>query len=145
TQEADLSYTELFEDPLVGAVPLQHALAARETLVAADFDALPYIGYPKDANSRFSRQVLALLQAAGARPRMGHDAKEIHTALGLVAAGLGATVVGRSVAANNRTDVRFLPIADVREASRVLAVRKANAPNVLADAFLQVLRAQVPA
>ncbi|MGV3570819.1 MAG: LysR family transcriptional regulator [Ramlibacter sp.] len=144
TREPDLAYTELFDDPLVGAVPLQHPLAAREALVAADFDTLPYIGYPKDANSHFSRQVLALLQAAGARPRMGHDAKEIHTALGLVAAGLGATVVGRSVSANNRTDVRFLPITDLREPSRVLAVRKANAPNLLADAFLQVLLAQVP-
>lgn len=145
TREPDLAYAELFEDPLVAAIPLQHPLAAQSELRAADFDTLPYIGYPKDASSGFSRQVLALLQAAGARPQMRQDAKEIHTALGLVAAGLGATVVGRSVAGNNRTDVRFLPIADLREPSRVMMVRKAKTPNALVDAFVQILRAQVPA
>ncbi|RYY93449.1 MAG: LysR family transcriptional regulator, partial [Comamonadaceae bacterium] len=139
------AYAELFEDPLVAAIPLQHPLAAQSELRAADFDTLPYIGYPKDASSGFSRQVLALLLAAGARPQMRQDAKEIHTALGLVAAGLGATVVGRSVAGNNRTDVRFLPIADLREPSRVMMVRKTKTPNALVDAFVQILRAQVPA
>ena len=144
-REPDLQYTELFDDPLVAALPLQHPLASRDALRAADFDALPYITYPKDANSQFSRQVLGLLQAAGARPQWGHEAKEIHTALGLVAAGLGTTVVGRSVAAHNRTDLRFLPIAELQTPSKVLAVRKAGAAHPLADAFLQVLRGQLPA
>lgn len=145
TREPDLQYTELFDDPLVAAVPVQHPLAGRETVSAAELDALPYITYPKGAHSLFARQLLALLQAAGGRPHLGHEAKEIHTALGLVAAGLGATVVGRSVAANNRTDVRFLPLSDVQATTRVLAIRRADVANVLADAFLDVLRLQVAA
>ena len=144
-REPDLQYTELFDDPLVAALPLQHPLAAREALRASDFDTLPYITYHKDANSQFSRQVLGLLKAAGARPQWGHESKEIHTALGLVAAGLGTTVVGRSVAAHNRTDLRFLPIAELQTPSKVLAVRKAGVAHPLADAFLQVLRGQLPA
>jgi DNA-binding transcriptional LysR family regulator len=143
TREPGLLYTDLFDDPLVAAIPAQHALAARETLAAADLDALPYISYPKGANSQFARQVLALLQAAGATPQVGHEAKEIHTALGLVAAGLGTTVVGQSVAANNRTDVRFLPIVDLQAHSKVLAVRNAGATNLHAEAFLGIVRSQV--
>ncbi|MBN9404304.1 MAG: LysR family transcriptional regulator [Burkholderiales bacterium] len=142
-QEPDLAYTRLFDDPLVAAVPLHHPLAARKSLVAADLATLPYITYPGNANSHFPRQVLALLQAAGAIPRIGHEAKEIHTALGLVAAALGATVVGRSVATNNRTDICFLPITDVKECSTVIAVRKANRTYPLADSFMTTLRAQV--
>jgi LysR family transcriptional regulator, benzoate and cis,cis-muconate-responsive activator of ben and cat genes len=144
-READLQYTELFDDPLVAAISMQHPLAGRETLAASDLETLPYISYPKDANSHFSRQVLALLDAAGARPQVGYEAKEIHTALGLVAAGLGTTVVGRSVAAHNRTDVRFLPLAGVPTSSKVLAVRKAGASNPLTEAFLEIVRTQVPA
>src|SRR5205823_572543 len=125
--------------------PGQHPLAARETLGAADLDGLPYISYPKGANSQFARQVLALLQAAGARPQVGHEAKEIHTALGLVAAGLGTTVVGQSVAANNRTDVRFIPIVDLQAHSKVFAVRIAGAANRHAEAFLGIVQAQVSA
>jgi LysR family transcriptional regulator, benzoate and cis,cis-muconate-responsive activator of ben and cat genes len=143
-REPQLQYVELFDDPLVAAIPLQHPLAARTALRAADFDALPYISYPKDANSHFSRQVIALLQAAGARPQVGYEAKEIHTALGLVAAGLGTTVVGRTVAANNRTDVRFLPVADLAVKSRLLAVRPQGGEHRLVDAFLDILKARAP-
>lgn len=143
TREPDLNYTELFDDPLVAALPIQHPLAARESLVAADLEALPYVSYPKVANAHFSRQVLNFLEQAGAKVQVGHEAKEIHTALGLVAAGLGTTVVGRSVAGNNRTDLRFVPIADLHICSKVLAVRKSGLANPLVDAFLGKLHERV--
>lgn len=143
-REPDLNYAELFDDPLVAALPIQHQLATRKSLVAADLNALPYVSYPKVANAHFSRQVLNVLEQAGAKVQVGHEAKEIHTALGLVAAGLGTTVVGRSVAANNRTDVCFVPIADLHICSKVLAVRKEGLPHPLVEAFLGKLREQVP-
>lgn len=143
-REPDLHYTELFDDPLVAALPADHPLAARSALVAADLEALPYVSYPKVANAHFSRQVLNCLAQAGARVQIGHEAKEIHTALGLVAAGLGTTIVGRSVAANNRTDIRFVPVTDLLLQSQVLAVRKDGSSHPLVETFLQKLREQVP-
>ena len=142
-REPDLHYTELFDDPLVAALPAQHALAARTALVATDLEALPYVSYPKVANAHFSRQVLNCLAQAGARVQIGHEAKEIHTALGLVAAGLGTTIVGRSVAANNRSDIRFVPVTDLMLQSQVLAVRKDGPSHPLVETFLQKLREQV--
>lgn len=142
-KEPDLAYSDLFVDPLVAAVPIEHALAAQETVTAVELSILPYITYPGNAGSQFSRQVLALLEAAGSKPRIGHEAKEIHTALSLVAAGLGATVVGRSIAMNNRTDIRFLPITNIAAHSRVIAVRKADSAHSLSDSFLEILRGQL--
>jgi len=144
TREPDLHYTELFDDPLVAALPAQHPLAAQASLRAAELNALPYVSYPKVANAHFSRQVLNILEQAGAKVQVGHEAKEINTALGLVAAGVGATVVGRSVATNNRGDIRFVPIADLSVGSKVLAVRKAGPTSALVEAFLDKLREQVP-
>lgn len=143
-REPDLHYTALFDDPLVAALPAQHALAQCSSLRAADLEALPYVSYPKVANAHFSRQVLGILAQAGARVEVGHEAKEIHTALGLVAAGLGTTILGRSVAANNRSDIRFVPIADLAVQSQVLAVRKAGPAQPLVEAFLGKLSEQVP-
>lgn len=145
TREPDLHYTELFDDPLVAVIPLQHPLSTRQSVTAADLAALPYVSYPKVASAHFSRQVLNLLEQAGARLTVSHEAKEIHTALGLVAAGLGITVVGRSVDANNRTDVRFIPIADLQICSKVLAVRKVGLANPFVDALLGKLLEQVSA
>lgn len=135
-----LACTTLFDDPLVAALPASHALARRKRLNVKGLDALPYITYPGGANSVFSRQLLAVLEADGARPRIGHQAKELHTALGLVAAGLGFTVVGRSVAAHERPDVRFLPIAGSSACSTVFALHKRDAANPLVEAFLRHLR-----
>ena len=141
--ESDLSYIPLFNDPLVAALPLHHSLAARKSIKAADFNDIPFISYPKDPNSSFSKLALGLLEAAGAKPRVGYEAKEIHTALGLVAAGLGATLVGKCVGTNNRTDVRFIPIKDLRADAKVFAVRKKDEPNTLADAFLKIIQVQL--
>lgn len=142
SQQADLAYTPLIEDPMVAVLPSAHPLAARKSIRAADLDALAFISYPKDPQSRFAQQALAMLQDAGANPQVGYEAKEIHTALGLVAAGLGATIVGRTVSANNRADLRFVPIRDLRVCASVFAVRRRDEPNVLADAFLRILLAQ---
>lgn len=144
SREPDLHYMELFDDPLVAALPINHSLALRDTVKAADLEALPYVSYPKVANAHFSQQVLNFLEQAGAKVYVGHEAKEIHTALGLVAAGLGTTVVGRSVATNNRTDVSFVPISDLEIQSKVLAVRKEVFTHPLVDAFVGQLRKQVP-
>lgn len=143
SMESDLTYSDLFDDPLVAAVPIQHALATQEMVTASELECLPYITYPGNAGSQFSRQVLSLLAAAGSKPRIGHEAKEIHTALSLVAAGLGTTVVGRSVAINNRTDIRFLPITDITMHCRVIAIRKADSEHLLSESFLGILRGQL--
>lgn len=141
--EHDLTYKALFNDPLVAAVPIQHPLAKGQSICALDLEALPFISYPGMATSLFSRQVLAVLLAAGSSPRIGHEAKEIHTALGLVAAGLGAAVVGRSVSKNNRTDICFVPIADISAQSAVFTMRMKDRQNLLVDEFLKILDSQL--
>ena len=140
--EPDLAYLPLFDDPMVAALPADHPMAAKDSVCVGDFGALPFISYPKDPSSHFSRHVLYLLKMAGGRPYVGYEAQEIHTALGLVAAGLGVTVTGRSVAAQNRTDVRFLPIDGLTITSCVYAVHHGG-NNPVVDAFLQILQRQV--
>jgi DNA-binding transcriptional LysR family regulator len=69
-----------------------------------------------------------------------YEATEIHTALGLVAAGLGATLVGKSVAEHNRPDIRFLPLKDVQLDTTILSATKASEVNSLVEDFSSILR-----
>lgn len=142
---ADLRHTTLFEDPFVVALSAQHPLARRRRLVVADLAALPLISYPKDPQSSFAQNVLGVLQTAGAQPRVGHEAIEIHTALALVAAGLGYAVVGASVAERGQSDVVFLPLPALKARTIVLAVRRIDEENPLAAQMLATLAALVPA
>lgn len=145
TEERDMHYTHLLDDPLVAAVPVHHALAKKKRLRATDLDALPFICFPKDPHSTFSRQSLDYLRSRGGAPVVGYEAKEIHTALGLVAAGLGATLVGKTVAVNNRSDVRFIPFVGPQMNTQVFALHSRSVGQPVVQRFLGILVASAEA
>ncbi|MBK5186012.1 LysR family transcriptional regulator [Burkholderia sp. R-69749] len=109
----DLSYTVMLDEPFVAVIPIEHPLAKQKTVSAPELCALPFILYPKDPRGPFGLQMLTALQSAGGRPIVGYEAIEIHTALALIRAGLGVPLVGRSIARNNRRDVKFIPVRDI--------------------------------
>jgi DNA-binding transcriptional LysR family regulator len=121
---AGLKHTLLFEDPLVAAVAIGHPLAKRRRTTLGALDALPLISFPRDSTSGYAAHVQSVLRSHGAQPRVGHEAVEIHTALGLVAAGLGYAIVGASVARRGPSDVAFLQITEVQERTLVVAVTR---------------------
>lgn len=137
---ADLTHTKLFEDAFVAAVPAQHPLAQLADLRVASLAELPLISYPKDPLSSFATHVLSILHEAGAQPRVGHEAIEIHTALGLVAAGLGYALVGASIAAHGHNDVVFVKLPELAARTTVLAVTRSDEANLLVSGILELLR-----
>lgn len=138
-KEEDATYTPLIEDAMYAAISIDHPLAKKKFITASDFDDIPYIMYPKDPNSNFGKQTLRILENSGASPKIGYEAIEIHTALGLVAAGLGITMVGGTVTKNNRTDIRFLPIKDISTKASIFTVQLSSVENLLSTEFLNIL------
>lgn len=138
-RDRDMAYTALLDDPLVAALPVHHPLARRKLLLAKDLDTLPFICFPKDPFSSFSRQSLDYLRACGGAPVVGYEAKEIHTALGLVAAGLGATLVGKTVSISNRSDVTFIPFKGRQMQTQVFALASQSGEQPVVQRFLSIL------
>jgi DNA-binding transcriptional LysR family regulator len=141
--QSGLHYTVLFDDPFVAAVPMDHPLGKCKAATFAQLDALPLISFPRDRTSGYASYVHSMLRDHGARPRIGHDAIEIHTALGLVAAGLGYAVVGASVASRGPQDVRFLTLPELKSGARIVAVSREgemSAPAATMLATLQTLQ-----
>ncbi|MEP6874843.1 MAG: LysR family transcriptional regulator [Burkholderiales bacterium] len=136
---ADMKHTILFEDPFVVAIPSHHPLAKRSRLGLQDLADLPLISYPKDPYSAFARHVLTVLDDAGLRPTVGDEAIEIHTALRLVASGLGFALVGASVAALEQSGVTFVALTDFQAKTTVLAVTRADEDSTLAASMLSTL------
>jgi DNA-binding transcriptional LysR family regulator len=136
---ADLTYAVRIDDPLVAALPGSHPLARRKSVTAADLATVPFILYPKDPLSPFGQQILALLKAAGSEPAVAYAAVEIYTALSLVGAGLGGTLVGQSISENNRSDVAFVPLRGVKTSTTVVAVTRTGENNKLVASFLDIL------
>ncbi|WP_047839269.1 LysR family transcriptional regulator [Burkholderia gladioli] len=97
----------LLREHVVAVLSPDHPLAARKKLRIAELEDTPLILYPKHQNAQFKRTVLSLYRDAGVTPFVAHQAYEIQTAIALVAAGLGVTFVGESVARQGRTDVVY--------------------------------------
>jgi DNA-binding transcriptional LysR family regulator len=100
------SYPLLRERVMVALEP-GHPLAAQKKVKIADLADTPLILYPKHQNAQFKRSVLSLYRDAGLTPLVAHQAYEIQTAIALVAAGLGVTFIGESVARLGRSDVVY--------------------------------------
>jgi LysR family transcriptional regulator, benzoate and cis,cis-muconate-responsive activator of ben and cat genes len=97
----------VLREPLVVVMALDHPLAKRKKVKIEELEDTPLILYPKHHNAQYKRSVLSQYRDAGVTPFVAHEAYEIQTAIALVAAGLGVTVVGESVSRHGRTDVVF--------------------------------------
>ena len=102
----------LRNEALVAALPPGHPALAGDGPVALEAIAAgPLVVYPKAPRPSYADQVLALVRAAGLRPAAILEVRELQTALGLVAAGLGACLVPRSVQRLQRDGVTYRPLA----------------------------------
>ncbi|WP_230963442.1 LysR family transcriptional regulator [Burkholderia stagnalis] len=134
-----ITVSPLMKDPFVAALPAGHRLSRRKSIRAAELAEEALIVYPKDPQSRFAEHTRALLRDAGADVTSAYEANDIHTALGMVASGLGFSLVGRSVADCNRADVCFVRIADISTTAHVVAVTATNESSKMVAAFLDTL------
>ncbi|WP_417777465.1 LysR family transcriptional regulator [Stutzerimonas xanthomarina] len=138
----DMCYRLIFDDPLLAALPADHPLAKQASFSLQSFQHLPFILYPKDARSPYGQQLHAYLREKGIDPTIHHEAIEIHTAFALVGAGLGGTLVSRSMTYNNRQDVVFLPVDGIEISTSLVAVTRKGQQSKTLDNFIDILMAE---
>ena len=98
----------LYEEPMMVAVPAGHPLAGRPEIVVADLAPEPIVHYAsRPSRGVESDYLTAVFHAAGFEPMIAVEAKNVESALGLVAAGLGVAIVAASFTQGQRPGVRF--------------------------------------
>jgi DNA-binding transcriptional LysR family regulator len=130
-----LALEHLIDDPLLLAAGLDHPLARRRTVNIDDLASERWIA----GSAKASDAMLGAWQWAEWQPSVELIAKEWTAKLGLVAAGLGITLVPGLAADSVRPDVALIRIRSERPASRaVFLARRAQdeAPHVRAFAEL---------
>jgi DNA-binding transcriptional LysR family regulator len=143
---ADCSTRPLLRERVMIALPPEHPLAPQKTIRIAELADSPLVLYPKHPNAYFSRFVESLYRDAGLTPYVAYQAYEIQTAIGLVAAGLGITFVGESVARLGRSDVvyRGLHGAGVAQTTTLAASFRSNDNSPHLHAFLEAFATPTP-
>ena len=113
----------LYEDPLVVVLPVGHRLQ-NETITLERLSQEPFVLYPANPRPSYADHVLALFANHGMGVRVSQWANELQTALGLVAAGLGITLVPASVQQQHRADITYVPIDDTEAVSPIILSRR---------------------
>jgi len=110
----------LWEERLIVALPLEHRLASSAALTADQILSEPLILYPSRPRPSYIDHILDMFRRKGAVPGHVTEVNELQTALGLVAAGVGLTIVPESVHGLFRDGVAYVGLDEPGFSSPVL-------------------------
>jgi LysR family transcriptional regulator, benzoate and cis,cis-muconate-responsive activator of ben and cat genes len=131
-EHPEIERRTIYNEPLVLAVPREHDLRNASTVWLEQVAKEPFILYPSKPRPSFADQVLDLFTRHKLKPKVVLEANEIQTALGLVAANIGVTLVPQSVSRLRLGDVVFLSLADSEILSPVImGFRRDNETDLL--------------
>ena len=130
----------VFTETLIAVVPRGHQLAGRDEIEPEDLVAEPMVLFPYRLMPGFVGQVLQMFDAVGGRPNIVQQAIHHETALGLVAAGVGISILPASAERIATTDVRCIPIPSAPHVELAIARHPAQ-ESFAADHFVECLHA----
>ncbi len=138
---AELDYLTVLSEPLILAAP--QGLKALRGKSAVSLNAvadMPLIIFPRRIAPAFHDAIVGCFRDAGLTPRIGQEAIQMQTIVGLVSAGMGIALVPQSVSNLKRPGVEYKPLsAGTLSIETGLAWRRDNMSPVLRT-FLELLR-----
>lgn len=139
--KAELDYLTVLSEPLIMAAPKGlKALRGKSTVALKAVADIPLIIFPRRIAPAFHDAILSCFRDAGLTPRIGQEAIQMQTIVGLVSAGMGFALVPQSVSNLKRPGVEYKPLTDkTLPIETGLAWRRDNMSPVL-RAFLELLR-----
>jgi len=139
--KAELDYMTVLSEPLILAAPQGlKALRGKTAVTLKAVEDMPLIIFPRRIAPAFHDAILGCFGAVGLTPRIGQEAIQMQTIVGLVSAGMGIALVPQSVSNLKRPGVEYKPLSSKAVAFETgLAWRRDNASPVLRT-FLELLR-----
>ena len=103
----------------------------------------PFVFFPRSYGSGLYAQLLSLARDAGFSPHFAQEAGEAMTIIGLVAAGLGVSVLPASYQRMRIDGVVYRPLLDPEAVSAVWLVQRKDQKSPMAKAFVELLTRKV--
>lgn len=131
-EEPGLSSLLVRREPLVVAVPAEHALASRRRLSLELLAREPFISFPRSRGPAYFDQLMRLCHEAGFTPRIVQEAQQLDI-VSLVAAGFGVAIVPSSMRHARRVGVVYRAIVGSPMTELVVAWKKDNEAPVVRE------------
>ena len=136
--------TELFREPLVAVLSATHPLAegSERGLLLSTLANEPFVFFPRSYGSGLHAQLMSLARQAGFSPHFAQEAGEAMTIIGLVASGLGVSVLPASFQRMRIDGVVYRTLLDADAVTAVWLVQRRESASVMAHAFVELLAGQ---
>ncbi len=139
-QDEGLSSEVAFKDKFVAAIPETHALANQPFVRMEELANESFILHPHKVKSIFYDQILKLCRQAGFIPKVSQEVIQIHTAVNMVAAGMGVALVPGCASSIRVNGVVFKNLYPDPPALTLGVAWRKNDPSPVLQAFLGVVR-----
>ena len=120
----------------VAALPTDHPLTKLRRVPLARLAAEPLVLFPRSQAPGFHDLLISSLAATGTTPRVVQYAPEMTTIVGLVAAGMGFSLVPASVSRLGLDGVSYRPVAGAPR-SELIAITRAGDESPLVRTFIE--------
>jgi DNA-binding transcriptional LysR family regulator len=142
---SELKIETVVEEPVVAALPDAHPLAQRSILKLEDLQDAPLVLLARASAPGLREALGDAIDRLGGEERIVQEVAEMQTVVGLVAAGVGVSLVPDSVRALVRPGVTYRPLdGEPPKVRLTMAWRAVDDSPVLAR-FLEMARAAAPA
>lgn len=135
----------VLREPLFAVLPADHPLAGKTAVSVAALADFPFIMHPRHIGTGLYDKVLNLCADAGYRPQVALEAHQMSTIVGLVATGLGVSIVPEAMRRIHVEGARFVPLVET-DATMVLCVaHRLNDERPVIEHFMDAAAAYRPA
>jgi len=105
-----LTIEPLYAEPFIAALPATSALVAREQVSLVELAREPFVGFSRRVGPSVHDAVVAAFRSVGATLAIVSETTHLYANLGLVAAGLGVSLLPASIAKLQREGVVYRPL-----------------------------------
>jgi DNA-binding transcriptional LysR family regulator len=132
------------QEPIVCVLPEEHPLAVREQIDVALLAHEPFVLQARHRGAGYYVQLMKLCLAAGFSPNVIQEVTELHAIVGLVAAGIGVSLVPLSTRNIRSQGVVYRELEGTAPMTEMAVAWRRDAHSVLVHNFLTVAKETSP-
>lgn len=107
-----LTHQLMLREPLYAVFPRDHRLAGKAAISVTELEREPFVFFDPQVGTALYTETLALLQRYGIKPDIAQEVGEAMTILGLVATGLGISILPASFSRIRLDDVSWVALEE---------------------------------
>jgi DNA-binding transcriptional LysR family regulator len=129
---------EWHDEPMLVALPIAHPLATRKRIALGDLANEPFVQVPRTAGGTLFDDILAACAVAGFEPRLAQAAPQMASAVTLVAAGIGISLMPKCITQVRVAGVVYRPVVARGLRARLSLASRRDDPSAVVRNFLKL-------